>query len=215
MKLKTVLAIMLFAFVGVISTNPAKAVTMSDDIVSQTSVDLYGTNPSDPSTLEIGQSGTMSLGAIQYSGDGRVIYDISSYIPANSQITFSYMTSGFVEGEGLAKSYAFLGEDEVSVTAYPGSEGGLLAESEVSGLAYVSAQFGSDSSEANHVIRNLSGEKLGIMTWFEQLYEAGDTAGIYISYEVSAVPLPAALPMFGLGLLAMAGLRRKRVLVRA
>ena len=72
-------------------------------------------------------------------------------------------------------------------------------------LVFASAQMTSAVSGMT-IIKNFSA---GLANFSTQMLAFG--AGLVsIHYEVSAIPLPAALPMFGLGLLALAGVRKAR-----
>jgi len=219
MRLKTVLATLFLAGACLVNVNPASAMIMDPSLVAQTEVRIFGEDPSNDegtNTLEIGQSGTMNFGTVQYPGSGRVIYGVGAVLPTNSMITFSYNTTNFVADAGHAISHAssLSNSDTLSVYAKTGGEGDPMSSS--SALAFVSAQFvGGDSSSAKYVIKNLSDASIWVLSFLEQVYEQGAAAGLSVSYDVSAVPLPAALPMFGFGLVAMAGLRRRKKSVEA
>lgn len=213
MKLKSIFT---YLFISIICTaiSPANVFAMDVPLISHTKIQLFGNDPSDDvgvNTMEVGQEGIINFGSVQYPVNGSVSYEVEAYIPVGSMITFSYNTSNFVSGEGDATAYAsnLAGDSNVIVTALPGS--GEVASATVSSLAFVSAQFvGGNSSNADIIIKNLSESAIKISSFLEQLYAAGPLASSSISFEVSEVPVPAALPMFGLGLIAMAGLGRRK-----
>ncbi len=204
MKLKIVFATLFFAIACVVNAGSVQAMVMPS-VISNMSVTLPG------DAVEIGDSGSMNLGSLQYFGSGEVWFDVYATLPAKSMISFSYSTSGFVAGNGQVSAEAPFPTvvSSIYASADPGGEGSF--EDASSALAYVSAQFvGGDSSSANIVIKNLSDSAMSVMSSLGQLYAQGSIASLSVSYDVSAVPLPAALPMFGFGLLAMAGFRRKK-----
>lgn len=66
-----------------------------------------------------------------------------------------------------------------------------------------------DPNHGSVVISNLTAKKVGFVSLIvSHLY--GDSSSIITSYEVTSVPLPAALPLFGLGIAALAGARVRR-----
>ncbi len=216
MKLRIIVATLFLAAASLVNANAANAVIIPpvSSLVSQTNIMLFGNDPANDeytNTMEVGQSGTINFGSISFPWNGSAEYTISAAIPQNSMITFTYNTSGFVPdmGSATAQAQSFTTEDSVYAMATP-SEGSFSFDT-LASLAYVSAQFvDGDSSIAQHVFKNLSENSIWITSFMEQLYAMGNTAGLSVSYDVSAVPVPAALPMFAIGLAAMIGLRRKK-----
>jgi len=202
MKFKVIVATLFLAVACIANANPANAVV--DSFNTQISLTLLGNGPG--GEMEIGQSGTVNLGSFMFPVNGTIEYTLNAIIPASSQIVFSYNSKGFVPGVGYAGAEAL----SLIVKVDAASER-VLFDEKSSAVAYVSAQFvDGNSSSANMVIQNLSDSSMSIMSFLEQLYAAGGLASMAVTYDVSAVPLPAALPMFGFGLLAVAGLRRRK-----
>ena len=212
MKLKNILFVMLIAVFGVMNAHLAQAATQ----LSTTNIQIIGSDPSEYGLMTIGQSGTYNFDGLQYFGDGNVAYEVATKIPENSMITFTYNSTGFIPGEGKGFIYVY---DPVGNQAYstaPIEPGGLTSVESSTAYAYASAQFvNGNSNEGNFIIKNLTTNSINVLSYFQQLYSMGSTAGVTINYEVSAVPLPAALPMFGMGLLAVAGLRRRKAVAAA
>ncbi len=163
--------------------------------------------------LSIGQSGTISGG----NGFGNaVISQITGYLPSNSMITFSYNFSGTLRGGLLASGGSYSYDDGIdsyegfTVAMSAGSvsfSGGTVNGAPSDALAFSSAQI-TGTNAATTVIENFSGDFLGIMSLF--IGAATGSKAYIISYGVSEVPLPAALPMFGMGLVVIAGLRARK-----
>lgn len=78
-------------------------------------------------------------------------------------------------------------------------------------LVFAGAQFDPDtvSSGTGYIINNTDAS-IEIRSVFEQYLLASGTGITELHYEVSPVPLPAALPLFGLGLAGLAGIRSKK-----
>ena len=153
-------------------------------------------------------------GDLSTAGDYSVTFDntfgkivnatIEGDLPSNTMVVFTYDFGGdLLSGSIIAGLLNSGGEtvfDTDSGTTAPGSNP----------LLFASAQFNGDNT-ATAVIKNLSSETAVISSLvFGVLAGSADT--INVTYQVSAVPLPAALPLFGAGLGALAGfgIRRKR-----
>jgi hypothetical protein len=166
-----------------------------------------------PTPLEIGQSGTItSTGA----GFGNAVLSlITGSLPSNSMITFSYnfagtLTSSFLTTSG-GYSYVDGGVSHIGYTTATAPGGfGFSASFEnaspVAPLALSSAQI-TGSNSASVIIKNLSAGALSYATAF--MGTVLGSKNFTVAYNVSAVPIPAALPLFGLGLGALAFARSR------
>lgn len=155
-----------------------------------------------------------------------VYTSLSGYIPANSTITFTFNSLGFDTSSGRvnASSTYFLEEgrlqgsssatyhvkdNEVITDTFAGSS--IIFGVPSAPVVLISAQVLQDMpSAASLVIQNLSGSVMPFLAEFMQVYAGGSYPRVDVHYEVNAVPLPAALPMFGLGIAAIAGARRRK-----
>lgn len=160
-----------------------------------------------------------------------VLASFKGYIPSNSMITFTYSSENSRPSLlGLEAVQAFgeyhykdennnmlLGAQNV-LEVYNGIGSNISAEYKIGnqivenpGLLFVTAQFVDNiQSQATVVIKNLSAGSLFFETSFLQFFSKYVGGTVNVHYEVSAVPLPAALPLFGLGLAGMAGVRSRR-----
>ncbi len=172
-------------------------------------VDYNGPFVTMGSPLQIGQEGTIT-GSLKLGNT--VLNTITGYLPENTMIEFTYTFKGkltpatFLAGTG---SYSY----DVGGDYYEGMAG-ALANPEVSfstgsvngnpsaALAMVSAQI-TGLNTATVVIKNFSAGVLDFATLFFGTLKGSKK--FEISYVVSAVPVPAALPMFGIGLMALTG----------
>lgn len=185
---------------------------------SATTINFSGSNNYDMGTITPGQNGTITgvtSGNIGSFGVG------SSFFPTNTEITFSYtLASGnpvdSVAGIGIAAPFevcvlcsfptanvvvgntSFIpGWGNHSYGSMPGfiaiGNPGLITLVNVSeGLGYSSPIPGSTGAFSFEVWNIPSGDS------------------VVATYSVSAVPLPATLPLFGTGLLVLAGFARMR-----
>ncbi len=185
----------------------ANAVVISTPILSSTDLGTldYGDAGSTPQTNNTGTLPTF-------------VYDIASgFIPANSKITFKYSLSGIAPGASLLVSmgsydYELGGHRYTgSATATSGSAPtgvGFVDGASSAQLVFASANLSPDLSGGITTITNLSKGLVNFtMQFIGSLLPAGTTLA---SYSVSAVPLPAALPLFGFGLAGLAGVSRFR-----
>ncbi len=210
MKIKNLLLIAGIMMISAIYVKPAAAV----------GVDFYGPYANmSPDPLTIGQTGTITGASIV--GD-TVLNVISGTLPTGGMITFSYDFDGLLGfGPSLLSATADYSYNnggqlfEGYAAGVAGTSSGFsVAEGTVDGsastaLAFASAElktFGFNSGTT--VIRNLSAGTLDFASTF--LGVVTGAKSFTITYEVSAVPVPAALPMFGLSLMALAGYRRRK-----
>lgn len=195
-----------FSVIGLaISATPASAtvVDYSGNFVDMT-----------PTPLEIGQSGTITSTS---PGFGSTVFSlITGSLPANSMVTFSYNFSGTILSGLLNASggYSYI-DGGVAHAGYttasaPGGFGFSASFEDgtpVAPLALSSAQIDSTST-ATVVIKNLSA---GALSYASSLMASVfGSKNFTVAYNVSAVPVPAALPLFGLGLGAIAAMRARR-----
>lgn len=166
-----------------------------------------------PSPLGIDQSGTIYSDGSGYGS--AVLSQITGSLPANSMITFSYnfsgtLTSNFLTTSG-GYSYSdggvlYVGNTNATAPADFGFSASYEDSTPVTALALSSAQIDS-AHTATVIIKNLSAGILNYVTAF-----MGTVTGnkhFTVAYNVSAVPVPAALPLFGLGLGALAAMRAR------
>lgn len=160
-----------------------------------------------------------------------IVYDTTGWqhdylqgvLPSNTQITFTYNTDStlfaanpygyFAEGVGQVSDASSIyrawaaSDNGWTYSEEAGSDGIFSATNSTLGLT-ATAFTNQDSSIATLIITNLS----NVAANFESYVFASTPLGSLVtgSYNVSAVPLPAALPLFGLALVGMAGYRRHR-----
>ena len=142
---------------------------------------------------------------------------LTGYLAANTMITFTYSSHNFTEDKGDIFASGRFGKSLESYSEQKMRNGTFTKNINADGsgssaLVFTSAQFATDdSSAATVVIKNLSADVLRFYSLFKQF--GGKKCldpDIAVHYEVSAVPLPAALPLFGAGLAGLAGLRMRR-----
>lgn len=171
----------------------------------------------DLGALSLGDSDTLSING----GFGNaVISQISGSLPDNSMVTFTYSFDGLLTAgtlgsggsytytsggnyyEGFAAALHTLGSPATS------AEGGSVAGVPSTALAFATAQIDSPMS-ATAIIKNFSAGAVDFMNLFVGIVQG--STNFEVSYVVSGVPVPAALPLFGLGFGALAyGSRRKK-----
>lgn len=163
--------------------------------------------------VSIGQDGV-----IDADHDGNLIVNnITGTLPAGSMISFSYNFAGDLQlgllGESGSYSYTSGGHTYAGQALAFSPLGGSLAVGSVDGspstaLVFASAQLDFVANTATAVIKNFSSGVVNYASLFMGL--VGGNKDLQISYQVSAVPLPAALPLFGAGLGALVFGSRKR-----
>lgn len=190
------------------------------------------------SLKEIGNSGTINYTQTDdpaLYGEDIGFYG-AGYLPANSVVTFSYTSEGYASDIGKLDTFTYTtyeydGVDytvSISKSIDERPDGKPSYSSawyrytnehnetfKVDGypdpaLVLQSAQLDlTNSPAAQIIITNASDGRLQFTHHLAAIYEGGP-ASMTLTYEVSAVPLPAALPMFALGLLGIAGIRTRR-----
>jgi hypothetical protein len=204
MKIRRLLHLAGFALCGVFASSPASAVV----------VDYSGFNIN-MGNVAIGQTGTIDADHL----GNLIVNRITGTLPSNSMITFSYNFAGDIDWgallSGVGYSYTDAGHNYAgySIEIPPGPVS--FSYGEVDGfpstaLAVASAQIDFSNNKASVIIKNFSSGVANYVSLF--LGSVLRNQDLEIAYAVSAVPLPAALPMFALGLGALVGLgaRRKR-----
>ncbi|MGH1456459.1 MAG: hypothetical protein ACRBDI_06740 [Alphaproteobacteria bacterium] len=174
----------------------------------------------DMETVSVGDTGV--IGNIGHFGSA-IVSQVSGSLPSNSMITFTYDFSGDV-GFGVLGAFGGYdfdtGSDSYSgyshaSTLFGNSAAGFQNGSLSTPLAVASAQIDFGNNTATAVIKNVSSGVVDYLNLFVGLVSGNKN--LEISYSVSAVPLPAALPLFLLGLAGLMGFsyRGKRNAVAA
>ncbi len=207
MKIQNLLMVAGMIFVSVIGAKPASAV----------GVDFTGpyVNMS-PDPLVIGQTGTITGASI--IGD-TVLNVINGTLPTGGMVTFSYNFDGnigtpallsatsdysYENGGQLFEGFA-VGVDGVG-SNFSAAEGSVDGSASTA-LAFASAEI-QGSQTGTTIIKNLSAGTLDFVSTF--LGTVIGSKNFSISYEVSAVPVPAALPMFVISLAVLVGYRKRK-----
>jgi len=208
MKIRNLLIVAGIMVISAVSVKPAAAVN----------VDFTGPYANmSPDPLVFGQTGTITGASI--IGD-TVLNVINGTLPKGGMITFSYSFDGLVgfgptllsatadysynDGGQLFEGFA-AGVDGVG-SSFSTAEG-TVDGSATTALAFASAEI-TGLQAGTTVIKNLSAGTLDFVSTF--LGNVLGAKSFEISYTVSAVPVPAALPMFGLSLAALVGYRKRK-----
>ena len=164
-------------------------------------------------TVSVGDIGT--IGNIGNFGPS-VVSEISGSLPANSMITFTYSFSGNI-ASGVLGAFGDYSYDDgadsfsgyaTSSNLFGSSAEGLKNGSASTPLAVASAQIDFSSNIATAVIKNVSSGTVDYLNLFVGMISGNKN--LQVSYSVSAVPLPAALPLFLAGLAALMGFSHRR-----
>jgi len=180
-----------------------------------TVVDYYGAD-FDMGEVEIGQTGTITND--YYKRSSSYINAAYGLLPSNSMIRFDYTLTGVSLGTlevGMA-SYEYKGRDDYYTgSAYANSNGSSEAFGFVNGISstpLVLATANMTSPSTGYIIiKNYASEAADFLAMIMGILSLGGQ--VAATYAVTEIPLPAALPLFGLGLAALtgAGLRRKKM----
>ena len=204
-KILLIAGITLLSFIGTGAANAAGVDPMNKDYTGS-DVDMH--------KVKIGQYGTVSDSAAY---GNTVVGSIHAFLPSNSEITFTYNFNGDLLAGLLVAGGTYSYKDKkdyyegyaAGLSDGPMSfSGGTTNGTTSAALAFATASMDVSDDSASATITNLSGDWLDVTSLI-----VGYLSGITdytVSYEVSSVPLPAALPMFGMGLIAVAGLRSRR-----
>ncbi len=173
-------------------------------------------NSTDLGTLSLGQSGATNI--VNVGGSASVVHDFADgFIPANSMITFTYYFAG-ISNKGPYNLTADGAYDYILGDAYAGwvhknAHGGDDWKATINGsgspiqLVFATADLADDLTGGTITFKNLS---KGLM-WFNTAFLGKIMNGYSVaSWKVSAIPIPATLPLFGAGLLGLVGLGRFR-----
>ena len=164
-------------------------------------------------TVSAGDSGVIgNIGSV-----GRtIISQISGTLPANTLITFTYDFSGDLDFGFLSATGSYSYTDGpnsftgfASGTNSTGSNSaGFVNGSPSTALAVSSAQVDFTNNTATAIIQNNSSGAVSFLDLFVGLVTG--SRNLEISYNVSAVPLPAALPLFGAAIAGLMGFSYRR-----
>ncbi len=157
------------------------------------------------SPTSIGQEGVVTVNPIS-AFVPLLVSDISGVLPSNSMIEFTYKpTSGFV-ASGLAGVLGgFTNESgngfASQVVSFPGTS--VQTPLSTSSYIFATAQYDNTTGIVTTIIKNYSAGLASFSSLWGALV-SGSTV-MQVSYKISAVPLPAALPLFAFGLAGLAG----------
>ncbi|MFA6280306.1 MAG: VPLPA-CTERM sorting domain-containing protein [Bdellovibrionales bacterium] len=168
--------------------------------------------------VDAGNTGTIATNT--FAGDGGFKYDnVSGLLPSNTAITFSYTFLGslgqwdYVQGNASYKEAPYryrVGADSNGWTLNQEAfrHHGFHDTSDTLDVS-VSANMEGDKQTATVIITNLANVAANFDSYFLS-YRWMREGRVATTYAVSSVPLPAALPLFGLGLAGLAGYRRRK-----
>lgn len=190
-----------------LSSTPSSAAVVSTVDYSGNFIDMT------PTPLAIGQTGTITSGG---AGFGNAVLSlITGSLPSNSMVTFTYnfagtLTSSFLTASGgysyVDGSGSHMGYTTANAPGGFGFSASYDNATPVAPLALSTAQI-TGSNSASVIIKNLSAGALSYASAF--MGTVMGSKNFTVAYSVSAVPVPAALPLFGLGLGALAFVRSR------
>ena len=166
----------------------------------------YSGNNNNMNTVSVGQTGTIS----SMNDGGLVVNNIEGLLPSKSMITFTYNFGGDLLSGSLnsGSSYDYLLEGDNynggSLSFAPSGINysfGTKNGDPSTALVVASAQIDASSDTGMTFIKNNSAGLASYASVFIGLIAGNND--LNISYSVSAVPLPAALPLFAAGLSAL------------
>jgi len=132
-------------------------------------------------------------------------FDIDGTLAAQSKVTFTY-TIG--EGGTLRRASMDAYTDSSKESIYIDTEEPKLYDVSPSTLLVMTAFVSDTLREGSLVIKNYTNEIVDIYVMLNAFLK-GATKFTFTA-EVSAIPLPAALPLFGAGLAGLAFIRRRK-----
>ncbi len=161
-------------------------------------------------------------GFIQTETSGTAFDKISGVLPTQTKITFTYTTAHpyyYLSRESLVSNGSFtIGSDSYSFFGDAGSsriiKGGKPVSS-VEGFSFESVRYVDTRTGGStwvNVITNLTGADVNFLTRLSSLLAPSGvlSSGYYKVESIAPVPLPAALPLFGMGLAGIAAAYRRK-----
>ena len=177
------------------------------------------------SSVNMGQASVGQFGTISNIYDALFLLppnvvgsgETFGFLPHNAKITFSYTLDGLVDGQlqGYSTYDHHIGGDHYQGSALADSDGTYSSSGSINGSPSASLVMSTanlnlgDPSTGTVTITNTSGAFAAFQSLFFGVLNAANNSGS-INYAVSAVPLPAALPMFAALLAGMFGFKNRR-----
>ncbi|MBY0407629.1 MAG: hypothetical protein K2Q01_08045 [Rickettsiales bacterium] len=178
-------------------------------------VNYTGTNKN-MGTVAAGQTGTLNNNftsvTIPFTGGLRFRTSFAyGLLPAYSKITFTYSLANLQSTTGLNTGALYnyeLGGDDYAGVAFANRTVNT-AVGTINGSAAAPLVFASANLTGNTATTSILNTSAGFAA-FETFFSGFLRGSPNLTYAVSAVPLPAALPMFAAALAGMFGFARKR-----
>lgn len=208
-----------FSFAGI-----ALAAALVSTSASADEVNFSGSSVN-MGTVAVGQYGTISnIYQTLFTLPPNVIGsgDAYGFLPKNAKITFTYNIAGLIDGkvQGYG-SYnynqagnSYMGSAIADSTGYSYHEGSINGGASTPLVTAAANLTYGNPSIGTVVVTNTSDSLAQFQSLFFGILNGASLSSGFINYVVSAVPLPAALPMFGAMLASVFGVarfRRKRV----
>lgn len=198
----------LFAFAALlVSLNTAQAAV----------IDFAGYHY-DMDTVEVGDMGTIATQRLP--NPHGYFYDyVEGILPSNTAITFTYklkntaVGNGFAEGMGQvsdgASLYRYWAASDGWINHEKAGADGIFSPTAPTFGLTTTAALSPNGKIATVVITNLADVAANFKSYYFSALKFGNGL-VSTTYNVAAVPLPAALPLFGMGLIGLTALRRRR-----
>ncbi len=134
-------------------------------------------------------------------------YQYGSRLASGSVADFTYSLS-----DGIFRDGSFYGWSDLSsgdlLVALGLKVDGVTSDQTLANDIFISATWDRDNTKGTLTIKNLTDRVIGFGLSLTAILSG--TANFYLDGVVSAVPLPAALPLFGLGVASLAAYRARK-----
>ena len=187
------------------------------------SVNFYGDND-DMGLVYVGQHGTI-INLVDESHGKVIVGSGEGWLPAHSEITFSYTFSngvhGYLEDEvsyyqkvGKLKYYAYSSNDDDDYSYVYNTQ--THKKTDVPSPVLATADIDPSGKHGQTTIINNSDVKVEFSSYFVAFFKeicgSGDfnKRDVIVTYQVSSVPLPGALPMFAMALAGILFLKGRK-----